>query len=52
MLHLENFDSVLHDRQAIDVGVVNYVCDISMDENLAGTELDNLLGRHTRVRAA
>src|SRR5437879_6576283 len=52
VFYAENLDGKLNDRQAIHVGVIDKVGDISMDKYLAGLEIDNGIRRNAAVRAA
>lgn len=52
MADLEDVDGVLEDRQQVHVGVGDHVGDVAVDENLAGIQVDDLVCRHTRIRAA
>lgn len=49
---LEDVDGVLEDRQQVHIGVGDDVGDVAVDENLAGIQVDDLVCRHTRIRAA
>jgi hypothetical protein len=52
VLYTQLADRVLDDRQAISVGVVDDIGDIAMDEDLAGHEVDDLIGGDAAVRAS
>ena len=50
--HLQHVDRVLQHRQAVEVGVHDDVGDVAVDEQLAGQQADDLVGRHAAVGAA
>lgn len=50
--NLENVDGVLEDRQQVHIGVGDDIGDVAVDENLAGIQVDDLVCRNTRIRAA
>ena len=50
--HLEYVDGELHHRQAVEIGVHHHVADIAMDEDFAGHEAGDFVGRHARVGTA
>src|SRR5262249_2903879 len=52
VLHAQHVDSVLHGRQAIQIGMYDYVGHVAMHEHLAGQQSDDLIGRYPAVRAA
>jgi len=52
VLHLEHVDRVLQHRQTVEVGVDHDVGDVAMDEQLARTQVDNLIRRHATVGTA
>src|SRR5690606_4489630 len=52
VLDLEHVDRELDHRHAIEVGVHHHVGDIAVDENLAGNQVDDLVGGHARIGAA
>ena len=49
MFHAEHVDRVLQNRQAIQVRVDDDVRDITVDEQLAGREPDDFIGRDAAV---
>ena len=52
VLYLQHIDCVLDYRQAIEIGVYHHIGDIAVNENLAGHQPDNFIGRHATVGAA
>ena len=52
VLDLQHVDGVLQHREAVEVGVDDDVGDVAVDEQLAGQQADDLVGRHAAVRAA
>ena len=52
VLDVQHVDGVLQDRQAVQVGVHDDVGDVPVDEQLAGQQVHDLVGRHAAVRAA
>jgi TRAP-type C4-dicarboxylate transport system substrate-binding protein len=50
--HLEDVDGELHHRQAVEVGVDHDVGHVPVHEQLAGQQVDDLVGGHAAVRAA
>jgi len=49
---LEHVHGELDGGQAVQVGMHDHVGDIAMDEHLARRHVDDLVGRHARIRAA
>ena len=49
---LQNVHGVLQDRQTIPIILMNDICNIAMDEKLAGGEADNIIGWDPAVGAA
>jgi len=49
VLHLEYIDGKLDDRQAVEVGVQDDVGDVAVDEQVAGQQADDLVGRHACI---
>ena len=52
VLHPEHGHRVLDDGEAVEIGVDDEVRHVAVDEELAGQEIDDLVGRHAAVRAA
>jgi hypothetical protein len=52
VFHLEDIDGVLHDGEGVEVGLLDDVGDVAVDEDLAGGESGDLVGGHAAVRAA
>jgi hypothetical protein len=52
VLHLENVDGELEDREAVEVAVGDDVRDVAMDEDFARGEAEHLVGGHAAVGAA
>ena len=52
VLHAEHIHRELDCGETVQVGMNNYVGDVAMDEHLSGEQTDNLVGRHTTIRAA
>src|SRR5690606_4341000 len=52
VLDLQHVHRELDHRQAVEVGVHDHVGDVAVDEDLARGHVDDLVGRHARVRAA
>jgi hypothetical protein len=52
VLHAQNLDGVLHDREAIEIGVHDEVRHIAVDEDFAGLEPDDFVRGDAAVRAA
>ena len=52
VFHLQDVNRVLYDRQAIEIGVVNYVRDVLVDKHLTGHHADKLVRWHTTVGAS
>ncbi|RUP49946.1 hypothetical protein BC936DRAFT_140909 [Jimgerdemannia flammicorona] len=40
----EDFDGILNNRQAVQIGVRHYVSNIAVDKDLAGAKLHELVG--------
>ena len=51
-LHLEHVDGELQHRQVVGVLRRGEIGDVAVDEQLAGIEIDDLVGRHAAVGAA
>lgn len=51
VLYLQDLNRVLNDRETVQVRVAHHVGDVPVHKDFAGTELQNLFGRNTRVRA-
>lgn len=51
MAHLEHIDCILQNGQQVHVCVCDHVGNVTMDENLAGIQVDNLVGGNTRIGA-
>ena len=49
---VELIDRVLHDAQAVQVGMHHHVGDVAVHEHFARRHADDLVGRHARIRAA
>ena len=52
VLDLEDIDGVLDHRQAVEVGMHHHVGDVAVDEELAGQQVHELIGRDAAVGAA
>ena len=52
VLYLEDVDGVLHDGEAIEVAVNDDVGDVAMDEDFAGEQAADFIGRDAAVGAA
>jgi hypothetical protein len=50
VLYLQDAHSVLDDGQAVEIGVVNDIGHVSMNEDLARSQAENLVRRNTAVR--
>jgi len=42
----------LNSREAVQIGVDNQIGDVAVHEHLSRQQADNLVGRHTAIRAA
>jgi hypothetical protein len=51
VLHLQDIDRELHDRQTVEIGVNHHVGDVAVDEDVARQQSDDLVGRDATVRA-
>jgi hypothetical protein len=52
VFHLENFDGVLHNGKAVEVGMDDHIGDVAVDEELARQKANNLVGWHAAVGTA
>src|SRR5258708_37856812 len=52
VLNLEDVNGKLDDRETIQIGMDHQVGDVAMDKELARRQSDDLIGRHTAVRAS
>lgn len=50
--HLEYIDGILEHREKIHVRVCDDVCNVTVHKDLAWIQVDDLVGRHARVRAS
>lgn len=50
--HFENLDRILQHGKAVEVGMHNDICDVSMDKNLTRWQVDDLIGGHASIGAA
>jgi hypothetical protein len=52
MFHLQYLDSVLQNRETIQVGMTNHVGDVFMNKDFTRTELNDLVDGDTWIRTA
>src|SRR5688572_14860337 len=52
VLHIEDFYRVLDDGKTVQIAVNDHIGDIAMNENFTRSKANNLIRRHTAVRAA
>jgi len=52
VLYAEHIHRELDCGETVQVGMNNHVGDVAMNEHLSGEQADNLVGRHTTIRAA
>ena len=50
MLHVQNFDGILDDGEAIEVGLHDDVGNIAVDEQLTWEQTDNFIRRNAAIR--
>jgi hypothetical protein len=51
MLNLQNFNSILEDRETVHVGMVNNISNVTVNKDFPGTELNHLFGWNSGVGA-